>query len=245
MKEKNGIPKIIHYFWFGKKEKPEIFYKCLESWKKYCPDYEIKEWNEENFNININKYTKEAYQNGKFAFVSDYARFYILYNYGGIYVDIDVEFLKNLDTLLGENVFMGFEDRGQVAPGLITGARKKEKIIKELLDIYDNFENFPQYDHNICKIVTKYLKETRKLETETEEIQHLDGITIYPFDYFCACNLITKEICVSSKTYSVHHYNASWLPTSVKIKNKIRKIVYNTIGRDKYDRLKKILKGNR
>ena len=136
MKEINKIPKVIHYFWFGKKEKPEIFKKCLESWKKYCPDYEIKEWNEENFDVNVNNYTSQAYEKGKYAFVSDYARFEVLYNYGGVYVDIDVEFLKNIDSLLDENVFMGFEDRGQVAPGLITGAMKNEKFIKEIYFLY-------------------------------------------------------------------------------------------------------------
>lgn len=110
------IPKVIHYFWFGKKEKPPIYHKCIESWKKYCPDYEIKEWTEDNFDININPYVSEAYKKEKYAFVSDYARFYILYNYGGIYLDIDVEILKNIDEFLQEKVFMGFEDRNQVAP---------------------------------------------------------------------------------------------------------------------------------
>lgn len=245
MKENNRIPKVIHYFWFGQNEKPEIFNKCLESWKKYCANYEIKEWNEQNFDVNINNYTSQAYQKGKYAFVSDYARFYVLYNYGGIYVDIDVEFLRNIDDLLKENVFMGFEDRGQVNPGLITGARKNEKLIKEILDIYDNFEKFPNYDHNICQIVTKYLKETRGLQTESEEIQHLNGVTIYPFKYFCACDLITKKTCISKETYSIHHYNASWLPLKVKIKNKIRKMVYTIVGRNNYDKLKATLKRKR
>lgn len=237
------IPKTIHYFWFGKNEKPPIFYKCLESWKKKCPDYKIIEWNEENFNININAYVSQAYKEKRYAFVSDYARFYILYKYGGIYLDIDVEILKNIDELLSEKVFMGFEDRNQVAPGLITGAQKSEQVIKDVLDIYNNFDEFPNDNHNVCKIVTNYLKENKGLKTDLNEIQRLNGITIYPFEYFCACDIFTKKKCITSKTYTIHHYNGSWLSLKDKTLNQIRKIVYLTIGRENYDKLKQRLKG--
>lgn len=119
---KENIPKVIHYFWFGKGKKPKIFEKCLKSWKKYCPDYEIKEWTEQDFNVNINKYTEEAYRNKKYAFVSDYARFYVLYKYGGIYLDIDVEILKSIDELLTNEMFLGFEDLNYVAPRTYYGS---------------------------------------------------------------------------------------------------------------------------
>lgn len=241
--EINQIPKVIHYFWFGNKEKPEIFYKCLESWEKKCPDYEIKEWNEKSFDININKYVNEAYQKGKYAFVSDYARFYILNKYGGIYLDIDVEILKNIDDLLKQDVFMGFEDRGLVNPGLIMGAKKEEQVLKDILKIYDEFDGFPEKSHTVCSIVTEYLETNKGLIKNTDTVQKLEGITIYPFEYFCACDLITKKLFITKDTYTLHHYNGSWLSTKDKVKNKIRKIVYSIIGRKNYDKLKFIIKG--
>lgn len=242
IEETNQIPKVIHYFWFGKNDKPEIFYKCLESWKKQCPDYEIKEWTEENFDININKYVSEAYEKGKYAFVSDYARFYILNKYGGIYLDIDVEILKNIDDLLSENVFMGFEDRGLVNPGLIMGAKKEEKVIRDILKIYDEFKHFPENVQTVCEIVTDYLVRNKELMTQTDKIQRLEGVTVYPFEYFCACDLITKKMSITENTYTVHHYNASWLPAKEKAKNMVRKIVYTIIGKKNYNKLKHILK---
>lgn len=238
-----NIPKTIHYFWFGKKEKPKIFYKCIESWKKFCPDYEIKEWNEENFDVNINKYTKQAYEKKKYAFVSDYARFYILYNYGGIYLDIDVEILKKIDELLSNNMFLGFEDLNYVNPGLIMGAKKNDNTIRDILDIYDKFEGFPEYSHTICNITTDYLVDNKNLDVNSNEIQNLDGLTVYPMEYFCACDLITKKIKPTKNTYTVHHYNASWLPMKEKIKNFIRKVVYTILGRNNYNKLKKYVKG--
>ena len=236
------IPKVIHYFWFGKGKKPKIFEKCLKSWKEKCPDYEIKEWTEDDFDVNLTKYTKEAYQMKKYAFVSDYARFYVLYHFGGIYLDVDVEVLRNIDELLVNNMFLGFEDRNNVNPGLIMGAKKGEKVIGELLEIYNNFNGFPNYQHTICNITTDYLIKNKGLDTKAEKIQYLDGITVYPFEYFCACDLITKKISATENTYTVHHYNASWLGTKEKIKNFIKKIVYRILGRDNYDKLKKIIK---
>lgn len=118
------IPKTIHYCWFGGKPLPPLAIKCLESWNKYLPDYEIIEWNESNFPVNSIPYTKEAADKGKWAFVSDYARFYILYHNGGIYLDTDVEILKSLNPFLKHHSFSGFESKDRVAPGLILGAKK-------------------------------------------------------------------------------------------------------------------------
>ena len=144
------IPKIIHYCWFGGKSLPESAKKCIASWKKYLPDYEIKEWNESNFNVNIIPYTAEAYRAKKYAFVSDYARFYILYKYGGLYFDTDVEVIRNMDDIIARGPFMGCEGEAKqpmngtrdkattlgVAPGLGLGVNPGLGLYKEIIDIY-------------------------------------------------------------------------------------------------------------
>lgn len=224
----NKIPKVIHYFWFGKKDLPDIFDKCFKSWKEHCPDYEIKLWTEENFDVNIIPYCKHAYQKKKYAYVSDYARLYILYTYGGIYLDIDVEMLKNIDNLLKNECFMGFEERNKVAPGLILASVKGNKNIKNIMNIYENFKKFPNKKHDICKITTKYLKEHKNLKN-SDKIQQLDGITIYPKDYFCASDWITNEINITENTYCLHHYSGSWMNKWQKFKKFIRKMLHKLV----------------
>lgn len=115
------IPKIIHYCWFGRNPLPKSAIKCIESWKQFFPDYQIKEWNEDNFNVNITLYTREAYEKKKYAFVSDYARYWILYNYGGLYFDTDVEILKSFDSIIEKGPFMGAE-KERIYP---TGEQRK------------------------------------------------------------------------------------------------------------------------
>ena len=129
------IPKIIHYCWFGKSELPVLAKKCISSWKKYMPDCEIKEWNEENFDVNIIKYTKEAYNYKKYAFVSDFVRFYVLKKYGGIYLDVDVEIIKPLDDLLEYKTILGFESVGRVNPGLILASEPDTLLFSPLIGL--------------------------------------------------------------------------------------------------------------
>ena len=144
-----GIPKVIHYCWFGRKQLPKDAVDCIESWKKYYPDYEIVEWNEDNFNVNICDYVKEAYAEKKWAFVSDYARFWILYNYGGLYFDTDVEVIKRASDIIAKGSFMGNEygleqNTVLVNPGLGMGAEKGLAFFKTVLDYYNNihFDKF-------------------------------------------------------------------------------------------------------
>ena len=152
------IPKKIHYIWLGGNPLPEEYKKYIEGWQKYCPDYEIKRWDETNLDIDLFNYCRQAYDNKKWAFASDVFRYYVLYKEGGIYLDTDVELLKPLDSFLKEKLFLGFEKKEFVAPGLILGAEKGNEIIKELLDDYEN-RSFLNEDGTLnLKTICEYCK---------------------------------------------------------------------------------------
>lgn len=189
------INKKIHYVWLGKGEKNEVIKKCIESWKKYLPDYEIKEWNEDNFDINYNKFTKEAYEKKKYAFVSDVIRLYALYTEGGIYMDTDVEVYKSLNEFLNEPAFTGFEE--PYYPVCATmGAEKGNPIIKKLLDYYTDRE-FTEKTNT--RIISEILAENG-IDRSKHEIQKTKDISIYPTEYFNYQNGYTK-----------HWMNGSWI----------------------------------
>jgi len=215
------IPKIIHYCWFGKNPLPELAVKCIESWKKYCPDYEIIEWNEDNFDVSCCDFVKEAYQLKKWAFVSDFARFKILYDNGGIYFDTDVELIKPIDHIIADGPFMGCEiERVNkrkkdifVAPGLGMGAEKGMDIYREMIDIYKN-SHFINSDGSFNKkTVVSYTTELlMKNGCENKDaVQNICGINLYPCDYFCPMNYVTRKINITDNTVSIHHYDGSWL----------------------------------
>lgn len=223
----NKIPKMIHYCWFGRNPLPELAIKCIESWKKYLPDYEIKEWNESNFDVNIIPYTKEAYQCKKFAFVSDYARFWVLYNYGGLYFDTDVEVIKPLDDIIGRGPFMGCENEAGseattigVAPGLGLGVNPGLGLYKEILDFYStiHFINVDgtQNIHTVVEYTTNIL--VKYGLRDINEIQECAGVLVYPKEYFCPMSFKTKEMHITHNTYTIHHYSGSWLPFDIKLK---------------------------
>jgi mannosyltransferase OCH1-like enzyme len=210
------IPKIIHYCWFGGKPKPQIVEDYIQSWKKYLPDYKIIEWNEDNFDVTKHLYTKQANESGKFAFVSDYCRLYVLKEFGGIYLDTDVQMLKSLDPLLNHQVFMGFEDDRWVGASVI-GAEKNALFIDELLSLYNDrkfiLEN-KKFDitPNVV-IITDYLK-SKNVVTD-EGINHYENkLIIYTKDYFSPKVFDTKKIELTENTYSIHHFSQTW--TSAK-----------------------------
>ena len=222
------IPKVINYCWFGGKEKPKEVVKCIESWKKFCPDYEIIEWNETNYDINKNEYTKRTYEGKKWAFFTDYARLDIIYEYGGIYLDTDVELIKSLDDLLNCEGYMGMEQIGTVATGLGFGAIKNHPFIKKNKEFFENEKNIISNDGHLYKIIcvkitTKLLK-AEGLKDENK-IQKISDLVIYPPDYFCPLKMGTNKLNITLNTYSIHHYSATW-----KSENRIiRKISYRLI----------------
>lgn len=216
------IPKVIHYCWFGGNSLPESALKCIDSWRKYLPDYEIKLWNEDNFDVNIIKYTREAYGAKKYAFVSDYARFWILYNYGGLYFDTDVELISPIDDIIARGPFMGCERSADasasalnmgVAPGLGLGVNPGLGLYDEILKYYGtlNFLNPDGSPNTLDTIVTitSRILCSRGLKL-TKEIQQCAGVWIYPNDYFSPKDIDTKKITITENTRSIHHYDASW-----------------------------------
>lgn len=207
------IPKIIHYCWFGGKPKPKEFNKYLESWKRYCPDYEIKEWNESNFDLTENDYCREAYAAKKWAFVADYARLKVLEKYGGIYMDTDVELVKSLDKLLHYNAFMCFEEKNSISIGTL-GSEKDSQVIKDFLSEYTN-RHFKKKDGTLdmttnLKIITPILVQKYGLTLNGEKQVLNPAILILPMESFIAKDFLTGWIVADDTTYAIHHYEASW-----------------------------------
>lgn len=229
------IPKVIHYCWFGRNPLPLLAKKCIASWKKYLPDYEIKEWNEDNFDVNMIPYTKEAYEAKKYAFVSDYARFWILYQYGGLYFDTDVEVIRPMQKIVEHGAFMGCEHDAtetslpSVAPGLGLGVESHSALYKDILDLYAglHFRN-PNGTLNL-KTVVQYTTEVlvRHGLAYQSGLQSVGGIFIYPKEYFCPKSYVTGKIMITENSLCIHHFEGSWVEKKKrrKIKNVILFII--------------------
>lgn len=223
LKVGDRIPKVMHYIWVGGAKKPESVEKYIETWKKFCPDYEIIEWNENNYNVKRNRYAREAYGANKWAFVTDYMRLDILSRYGGIYMDSDVEVLKNLDKFLKEPAFSSFEvgDPSQVF--LPTGMMSSEKggeWVKYLRTHYLRGRSFYRANGQIdtttnTVVITKMTVD--KYDTKlNNKLQKFDDFTIYPSEYFCPKSWSTREINLTENTHTIHHFAASWLPPDIR-----------------------------
>ncbi|MEG1059238.1 MAG: glycosyltransferase, partial [Clostridia bacterium] len=194
------IPKIIHYVWVGKKEKPAAIKRCMKTWKKYMPDWEIKEWNEENFDINSIKFTKEAYKQKKWAFVSDYIRLYAVYKEGGIYLDTDIIIRENLEKYLGNTAFIGFEDI-EYPFTAVFGARKGNPFVKRLLDEYDKVKPIFDSSNTNTKIVSNIIKKEYGVKMNDKEQLLKDDLKIYSSNTFSFPSL---------KSSSIHTYSSTW-----------------------------------
>lgn len=218
------IPKKIHYCWFGRNPLPESAQKCIASWKKYLPDYEIIEWDEDNFDVNCIPYTTQAYEAKKYAFVSDYARFKILYEHGGLYFDTDVEVIRPLDDIIANGSFMGFEINpckerpfGAVNPGVGMGAEKGMEVYATILQYYSqlNFINKDGSYNTIDAVVNITTRELIKVGLKkTDDIQTVADITIYPSDYFNPFNDITGKLNKTKNTRTIHWFTKTWLNIS-------------------------------
>lgn len=211
------IPREIHYCWFGRNKISSTTRKCIQTWKKYFPDYKIVEWNENNFDTDCCDYVKEAYKAGKWAFVSDYARLYVLYHQGGIYLDTDVEVLNNFEDLLQQGNVLAREPvsvGGLINPGLVIATEKGNPTIRKILDRYDQEHFLLANGKENQKTIGQYISEmfrTDGFESKNGKIQYIDNFYVYPSEYFCPlCYNGDGRITENSKT--VHLYNASWYP---------------------------------
>ena len=253
-----SIPKIIHYCWFGGKSKPELAEKCIRSWKKFCPDYEILEWNEGNFDVSAApKYVQQAYAQKRWAFVSDYVRLKALTEMGGVYMDTDVEVIKPLDPYLEHTAFAGFEHPQRVQTGLLA-CEKGFPLFVDFMAHYDtasflNSDGTPDVTTNV-EVLSKLCLQRGMVCNDT--FQEVDGLAIYPREVFCPIDFDTKKLKKTRNTVTIHWFSGSWhteeeleamrqekLQQRREQASNFRYALGNKLfGEKGYERLKKLLK---
>lgn len=256
------IPKTIHYCWFGRSPKPQLAKKCIKSWKKYCPDYEIIEWNEDNFDITAAPlYVRQAYEAKKWAFVTDYVRLWAMVNYGGIYMDTDVEVIKPLDGFLQHEAFSGFEDEENIPTGIMA-CEKGFALFREFMEHYDKTEFLNRDGSNNLvtnvKTITEHLR--RYGLEQNNSFQVICGFALYPNDVFCPRNWDTGRLKTTENTVTIHWFNGSWFDEDAQ-KRKIdrwektkradfwdqiahtpNRVIRCILGKRNYEKVKKLLK---
>lgn len=243
------IPKVIHYCWFGGKPLPPLAEKCLASWRKYLPDYEIRRWDETNFDVEAHPYTRDAYVAGLYAFVSDYARFKILFENGGVYFDTDVEVIRPLDDVLAAGPFMGFESDGHgspiaVAPGLGLASEAGMNLYAEILKRYDDM---PFYDvegnrnpYSMIPMVTEML--VSKGLKGGVGIENIEGVNVYPQEWFNPFEDSTGRLKKTTNTRTIHWYSKSWMPKESSMTLWAKRFARRLFGVDVVARLGRIVK---
>ena len=244
IKKNQFIPKTIYYCWFGGGKKDKLFDNCLSSWKKFLPEYKIIQINESNFDIHKNKYVKEAYEKKKWAFVSDYARLWSIYKNGGIYLDTDVELIRELD-LTNVKTFFCLQDEKLIATGLGFGSEPNNILIKKMMDDYENIRFIKkrnELDLTSCPVRNTKSVEYFFSENGVIEIKSKGDITIYPPEYFCPIDFETKQIKITENTIAIHWFSGTWLSADKKIKLLIKKIFIKLFGYNIFNKIKNIKK---
>ncbi len=236
------IPKKIHYCWFGGNPKPDSVQKCINSWKRFCPDYEIIEWNESNFNIHCMPFVEQAIEAKKYAFASDVARLMVVYENGGLYFDTDVEVIRSFDALLENQAFLGFESNEYVNSGLGFGSEAGIEFFREHIDAYRD-KVFINEDGSFNMIACPYVATELLVEkgfVQNGQEQLVGEVRIYPTDYFNPYDSITGRLNKTENTYSIHWYDASWSDIS-KSKLKFNRFMRRILGVKSLNNVKKIL----
>ena len=221
------IPKIIHYCWFGRGEKPELAKKCIASWKKSCPDFEIREWNEGNCDYLSIPFMAEAYAAKKYAFVSDVMRLIVLEQYGGVYFDTDVEVLRDISPLLDDEGFIGFENDQFVNSGQVMAAKAHHPVIQAMIEEYKKL-HFTNTDGTATpvgcpRLNTDVMERFGLIRNGREQV--VAGIHVYSADFFNPMDSTTGKLTKTENTYSIHWYSMSWLPKRVQMKAKLGRIL--------------------
>lgn len=231
------IPKTIHYCWFGRGQKPKLAEKCIASWKKYCPDYEIIEWNEDNFDVHMNGYTRMCYEEKKYAFLSDYVRLLVVAEHGGIYFDTDVELLRPIDNLLDHEAFFGFETPEYVATGLGFGSVPHGAAIEAMVREYDALLD-GQHGTVGCPRLNTSALVTLGLKKDGSK-QRVAGAVILPVEYLNPYESTTGRLNKTENTISVHWYAGAWLSRRQRIRSRISKPIHRLFGTNFIKRFRK------
>lgn len=235
------IPKILHYCWFGGKELPPLAKKCLASWKTYCPDYEIRVWNETTFDLSTAPaYVREAYEAKKWAFVTDYVRLYAMTTYGGIYMDTDVEVVAPLDPFLSHRAFSGFEREDAIPTGIMA-CEKGFPLFGEFLRYYDSAafrlpDGSLNLTTNVETMTTICLAHGLVLNGRYQEI---DGFALYEPEVFCPVDVTTKKLRRTDKTVAIHWFSGSWIPRHQRIRSVFTRPFHRLFGRNCFAFLKR------
>ncbi|MDM1507652.1 glycosyl transferase [Myroides odoratimimus] len=238
------IPKIIHYCWFGKGEFPDLINKCVESWRKYLPEYELMFWTEDNFDVDRYPFARQALECKKYAFVSDVCRLYVLKQYGGIYLDTDVEILKNLDCFLHHEAFSGFEDNNSVPTGIMASI-KDGRWVSDMLEYYEN-RSFIKSDGEMdmttnVNVITDIMKIKGLVLNNSFQIIP-NYIAFYPSDVFCPKSHLDGKIRKTDNTVAIHHFAGSWLSKTERRNKKIKVFLRSIIGNKNFERIKLLKK---
>ena len=233
------IPKTIHYCWFGRGEKPKLVQKCVATWRRILPEYDIVEWNEDNFDVNCNTFVSQAYDKRNFAFVSDYARAKALYENGGIYLDTDVEVLKSFDAFLSHKMFAGFEEKSYVGT-CVMGAEKGAPLLKTYMEHYENtpyiLPDGSFYKDTNVVLLTRLLEENGLVRDDS--LQEVCGMMVYPRAWFSPYDYINGISYITDDSHAIHHFAQLWLPKRTRLKSDIKRVAIKLIGGEKIKKLR-------